>query len=95
MYTRIYKKVLVAQFCPTHCNMHRCKVSLQAIIFLNRETIEVFPTKVRKKARIPILHTTILEKEMAAHSSTPGKFHGWKSLVGYSPWGHKESDMTE
>ena len=24
-----------------------------------------------------------------------GKVHGWKSLVGYSPWGHKESDMTE
>ena len=21
--------------------------------------------------------------------------HGQKSLVGYSPWGHKESDMTE
>ena len=21
--------------------------------------------------------------------------HGWKSLVGYSPWGHKESDTTE
>ena len=25
----------------------------------------------------------------------PGKFHGQKSLVGYSPWGRKESDMTE
>ena len=25
----------------------------------------------------------------------PGKFHGWKSLVGYSPWGCKESDTTE
>ena len=25
----------------------------------------------------------------------PGKFHGWRSLVGYSPWGPKESDMTE
>ena len=25
----------------------------------------------------------------------PGKFHGWKSLVGYRPWGHKESDMTK
>ena len=24
-----------------------------------------------------------------------GKFHGWMSLVGYSPWGHKESYMTE
>ena len=23
------------------------------------------------------------------------KFHGWRSLVGYSPWGHKESDTTE
>ena len=25
----------------------------------------------------------------------PGKSHGWRSLVGYSPWGHEESDMTE
>ena len=25
----------------------------------------------------------------------PGKFHGWRSLVGCSPWGHKESDTTE
>ena len=25
----------------------------------------------------------------------PGKSHGYRSLVGYSPWGHKESDMTE
>ena len=25
----------------------------------------------------------------------PGKFHGQRSLEGYSPWGHKESDTTE
>ena len=25
----------------------------------------------------------------------PGKFHGQMSLVGYSPWGPKESDTTE
>ena len=24
-----------------------------------------------------------------------GKSHGWRSLAGYSPWGCKESDMTE
>ena len=24
----------------------------------------------------------------------PGKSRGWRSLVGYSPWGHKESDTT-
>ena len=23
------------------------------------------------------------------------KFHGQRSLAGYSPWGHEESDMTE
>ena len=35
-----------------------------------------------------------LEKEMATHFST-GKSHGRRSLVGYSPWDHKELDMTE
>ena len=33
---------------------------------------------------------------MAIHSSIlPGKSHCQRSLEGYSPWGHKESDMTE
>ena len=30
---------------------------------------------------------------MAIH--LPGKVHGQSSLAGYSPWGRKESDMTE
>ena len=25
----------------------------------------------------------------------PGKSHGQRSLAGYSPWSHKELDMTE
>ena len=25
----------------------------------------------------------------------PGKYHGWRSLVGCSPWGCRESDTTE
>ena len=25
----------------------------------------------------------------------PGEFQGQRSLAGYSPWGYKESDMTE
>ena len=37
-----------------------------------------------------------LEKRMVTHSSILAeKSHGQRSLVGYSPWGHKESDMTE
>ena len=37
-----------------------------------------------------------LEEGMATHSSIlPGESHGRRSLVGYSPWGRKESDTTE
>ena len=37
-----------------------------------------------------------LEKEMAAHSSILAWKTPWTwSLVGYHPWGHKESDRTE
>ena len=37
-----------------------------------------------------------LEKEMATHSSIlAGESHGWRTLVGYSQRGRKESDTTE
>ena len=37
-----------------------------------------------------------LEKEMATHSCILAwRIHGQRSLVGYSPWGHKELDTTE
>ena len=36
-----------------------------------------------------------LEKGMATPVFLPGESHGQRSLEGYSPWGHKESDMTE
>ena len=44
-----------------------------------------------------------LEEEIACHSSilarktvfSPEESHGQRSLVGYSPWGGKESDTTE
>ena len=37
-----------------------------------------------------------LEEGMAPHSIfLPGESHGQRSLVGYSPQGHKESDTTE
>ena len=37
-----------------------------------------------------------LQKEMATTPVfLPAESHGWRSLVGNSPWGHKESDKTE
>ena len=36
------------------------------------------------------------EKEMATTPLfLPRKSHGWRNLIGYSPWGRKELDMTE
>ena len=37
-----------------------------------------------------------LEKEMQPTPVfLPGESHGQRTLIGYSPWGRKESDMTE
>ena len=43
--------------------------------------------------------TWVREDPLWAWQSTPvlllGEFHGQRSMVGYSPWGCKESDTTE
>ena len=37
-----------------------------------------------------------MDREGNTHSSIlAGRFHGQKSLVGYSPWSHRESNTTE
>ena len=40
-------------------------------------------------------HFTLLQDTYDAPVRLPGKSHGWRSLVGCSPWGGKESDTTE
>ena len=54
--------------------------------------------------RLPAMRETLvrslvredpLEKEMATPVLLPGESHGGRTLVGCSPWGCKESDMTE
>ena len=51
----------------------------------------------RRETRVQsLVQEDPLEKEMATHSSIlSGESHGWRSLVGYSPRGCKESDTTE
>ena len=48
--------------------------------------------------RALMLMRTILESSRQWQPTPvflPGKSHGWWNLVGYSPWGCKESDTTE
>ena len=42
-----------------------------------------------------VFRTSQLKKWQPTPVFLPGKFHGLRSLVGYSPWGCKESDTTE
>ena len=43
----------------------------------------------------PLGHS-FLEKEIATHSVfLPREFYGQRNLAGYSPWGHKDSNVTE
>ena len=57
--------------------------------------VKHLPTKQETQVRSLGWEDT-LEKEMAPTPVLlPGKSHGWRSLVGYSPWGGKEWDTTE
>ena len=59
------------------------------------QRLKCLPTM--QETRVPSLgQEDSLEKEMVTHSSIlAGESHGWRTLVGYSPRGGKESDMTE
>ena len=54
------------------------------------QTVKCLPTKLETRVQ-SLGWEDPLEKEMAPHSSTLAwKSHGWRSLGGYSPRGHKE-----
>ena len=48
-----------------------------------------------KKALCSIKMSHWMNKQHPSSVFSPGKSHGERSLVGYSPWGRKELDVTE
>ena len=69
------------------------------ISFDNVKTLDTVRRKVLIKTvgTFPV-HTTHSESEsrsVISDSATPRESHGWRSLVGCSPWGREESDTTE
>ena len=62
-----------------------------SVVYNNPLIIEV-----RKALSLPLLQKVIQRRQWhATPVLLPGKSHGQKSLVGCSPWGQEESDMTE
>ena len=65
------------------------------LIFLVVQTVKRLPAMWETQVLF-LSQEDPLEKEwQSTLALLPGKSHGWKSLIGYSPWGRKESDMTE
>ena len=62
----------------------RCKYNL-------RPAMDILKNRGRSEMGCPlicVILVNLLEKAMAPHSSTlPGESHGWRSVVGCSPWG--------
>ena len=63
--------------------------------FPHGQTVKNLPALQETQVR-PLGWEDALVKKMAICSSIlPGESHGQRSLVGYSPWDQKESDMNE
>ena len=66
--------------------------------FLHDSVLKHLPaTQETQKTQVPSsCWEDPLEEEMATHSNIlAGEFHRQRSLEGYSPWDHRESDTTE
>ena len=58
--------------------------------------VKNLPTNAGDSALIPGFRKTPWSRKwQPIPAFLPGKAHGQRSLVGYSPWGRKELDMTE
>ena len=58
-------------------------LNIKELLKIEREKIK--PSSIEKWRR----------KQQPTPEFLPGEFHGQRSLVSCSPWGHKESEVTE
>ena len=93
-------KVLVPESCLTLCDPMDCSPPVSTVDGILQanilEWVAISFSKGSSRPRDQIRASCIAGKWRRQQHPTPalltGKSHGWRSLVGYSPWGHKESD---
>ena len=85
------------KFCPSsyyQLNIWPLRRSLWPLIFLRC----ISPGLIMATLYLKIFHNLSFLQNRQWHPTPvllPGKSHGWRSLVGFSPWGCEESDTTE
>ena len=79
--------------------MLTCFIFLRTLCFFLYHFTKVYISQVRKKRHRKLLRCLNpghwKRKQQHTLGFLFGKSHGQRSLVGYSPWGHKVSDATE
>ena len=79
----------LVQFSHFYIIMSLCRASLVAQTV--KRLFEMWETRIQSLGQ-----KDTLEKEVETHSSILAwEIHGQRNLAGYSPWGHKELDITE
>ena len=90
-YSKYYQQNILRGFCLGfliyHHSLAHSTLPLFEIFYWNFHLVRVKNDLPAIKSRRRQWHPTPV--------LLPGKSHGWRSLVGYSPWGCKESDTTE
>ena len=74
------------------CNIHVFGASQVALVIKN---LLANAGDIRDVGSIPGLGRSWRREWQPSPVFLPGECHGQRSLVGQSPWGHKESDTTE
>ena len=64
-------------------------------VFLVAQTVKSLPTTWETQVRFLGWENPVQKEWQPTPVFLSGKSYGWRSLVGYSPWGHKQSDTTE
>ena len=69
--------------------------SWNAVLSLVAQTVKRLPTMRETRVQSLGQEDPLRRKWQPTPVLLPGKSHGWRSVVGHSPWGLKESDTTE
>ena len=75
--------------------IHRVAKSLTRLASLMAQTVKNLPAMKETWVRSLGWEDPQRRKWQPTPVFLPGEFYGQRSLAGYSPWGCKESDMTE
>ena len=85
----IYFHLIILNVCFLYYKVH-----VYYLVSLVAQMVKSLPTMQETQVQ-SLGQEDPLEKEMQPTLGLlPGKSQGWRSVVGYSAWGHKGSDMT-